>query len=181
MRFGLESSLELMLLPIVLWVVWVFGWDHCSSSGAVDEGPVLVGFELVVERAGPVEVVEFGDLVFGPRVPVVVLEAFGSVAAFNDAHGLVPHDRHFLRDRRTTTQMCDVRDGGSPGDNQLQDRLGQQFFRCRYRYGTKPCNLTNLTAGDSSALEGFEIDSNQPKMGQVLALRPQCRWRRWFG
>ncbi len=65
----------------VFGVAGVVGWDHGSWSGACDERPAVMGFEVVVELAERVGFVEAGVMGVAPFVLVVVLEPFGAGAA----------------------------------------------------------------------------------------------------
>jgi hypothetical protein len=65
----------------VFGVAGVGGSDEGSSSGAGEEGPVVVGLEVVVVGAEGFELVELGVFGFGPLRVVIVLEVAGAVAA----------------------------------------------------------------------------------------------------
>src|SRR5690606_3254405 len=68
------------VIGLVGGVVGVVGGDHGAGSGAGDEGPVVVGLELVVVAAFAVEVAEDGFVAVRPGGAVVVLDAAGVLA-----------------------------------------------------------------------------------------------------
>ena len=59
----------------------VVGWDHQSRSGAFDEGPAVVGFEVVIVVTEGIGFVEAGVVGVDPVFAVVVFEALGAGAA----------------------------------------------------------------------------------------------------
>src|SRR3546814_878651 len=105
-------------------VVW---GDQRACAGAGDEGPPVVGVEVVVGVAEPVELVESGVagvLVFG-AVAVVVFDD-GAGAAFGGAGGSAPQQGVSHGLCGAAGQGGDVGDGVSLGDDQLDDRVAEQ-------------------------------------------------------
>ena len=63
----------------------VVGGDEGPFAVALDQGPVVVGFQAVVVAAQSVEEVEGGDLGLDVVLPVVVLQPGGGRAALDGA------------------------------------------------------------------------------------------------
>src|SRR5581483_5518379 len=77
-------------------VVGVVGWDEGAFAGAGDEGPAVVGLEVVVVVTDPVGPVQHGEMGVGPVLPVVVLQERGAGAALDPTGRVQPFQRGLL-------------------------------------------------------------------------------------
>src|SRR5579859_3844085 len=104
-------------------VAGVVGGDEGAFASAVDEGPAVVGFEVVVERAEPVEEVEDGVVGLGPVDAVVDLQVGLGGAAGHGAGGVEPFQGGALVGGGTAAQVGDADDVVAVGGEGGQERV----------------------------------------------------------
>ena len=102
----------------------VVGCDEGSFAGAGYEGPVQAGFQVVVEPAQRVQLVEAGVLGVGPGFLVVVFDP-PPVAALDRAPGVGPQQGDLLRGGRPAAQVGDVGHVDPVGDDQFDDGFAE--------------------------------------------------------
>ena len=131
----------------------------------------------MVVVAQQVEVRQLGDFDPGPVGAVIELESHRPITSLNGATGVGEQLGDHLRDGRFATEVHDVDDRFTVGEDQLHDRLAQQAaqFSDRYR---EPTDLTHLAVGDTPAQQRCEIDPDQREAGQRRPPGPPCRTRR---
>src|SRR5579859_5538828 len=104
-------------------VAGVVGGDEGAFASAVDEGPAVVGFELVVVAAQSVEEVEDGVVGLGPVDAVVDLQVGLGGAAVHRAGGVEPFQGGALVGGGPPAQVGDADDGVAVGGEGGQERV----------------------------------------------------------
>ena len=154
----------------VFGVAGVVGWDEGSFAGAGDEGPAVVGFEVVVVGAERVELIEPCVFGAGPFGIVIVFEVLGAGAAQHRAARCYPPQRGLLGDGGSPTQMGDVGDVDALGDHEFQDRVAQQVAGDPDRDRADPFDLADLVLFDPPPPQGGEIDPDDPLISWRVAV-----------
>src|SRR5437764_764820 len=121
-------------------VAGVVRWHHRTYTGALDEGPAMVGLEIVIGLAQRCQLVEAGmpGRAVLEAFDMVVLEARPPPATFPLTHRLFPQQRDLLRRVRTAPEVGDVAHIHPVGDHQLQDRLPEHGSSGGDRDGSEP-------------------------------------------
>ena len=117
--------------------------------------------------------VDSGVVGASPVVAVVDL-ATGAVASLDGAARLLEQQCDSLGFGRSSTQVRDVDDVDALGDDQLQDRLAEQFSCRGHRDGAEAGDVAQLVAFDGPAFEGFEVDTDEH---EVALAASTSQWR----
>jgi len=136
----------------------IVGCDHGSFARAVDEGPSVAGFEVVVVVAAVVGVVDSGVVGVVPFGAVVEFDA-AAVAAFDGAFGARPQHGDLLCHRRATSEVGDVQHVDAFGDDEFGDGFAQQVAGDGGGDGTDARDLAHFARFDVAAHERVEIDT----------------------